>query len=307
MKNSAVKYLIGGDGYIDDFKVREINRKITKYFSSFVNDEASLITSLLQNPFGKNKDLQKIKKNFGGVAYENMLVLNRLFDLDPYFKDNFQKHKKMIILFLINTSYIFHHKDDKFEVFKLFSKKRIAYAMDLLQKLDVFKLKEDFEDLFFSFLRPKKFCSYLDVFRKSKNTYFRFEERIRNMFEDTLNHEKIEYDTHFRLKNIYSLHKKIIKKGILPSQVLDVIGVRIIVDKKEDCYKVMACIIDKWPVMESKIKDYIAVPKANGYKSLHLTVLLDSNPVEIQIRTKKMHQTAQYGRASHRLYKKGMD
>ena len=94
------------------------------------------------------------------------------------------------------------------------------------------------------------------------------------------------------------------KKNLILSQILDTIGIRIIVNSIDECYKIMALIFKYSPSMPNKIKDYIAIPKENGYQSIHITTFHEGSPIEIQIRTLEMHRFAEYGRANHLNYKK---
>ena len=112
------------------------------------------------------------------------------------------------------------------------------------------------------------------------------------------------FHTDYRQKGLYSLSKKIVKKGGEIENVYDILALRIFTDNITDCYKVLGIIHSKWRPLPGRIKDYIAVPKPNGYKSIHTTVFTgDGAIVEVQIRTHEMHKQAEYGIASHLSYK----
>lgn len=133
------------------------------------------------------------------------------------------------------------------------------------------------------------------------------EKKVKKEIGDFLLNKKINTQIESRFKTIYSLHQKITKKNILFSQVLDVIGLRILVETDADCYRTMEGLILKWVIIKNKIKDYIAVPKSNGYQSIHLTIMYEDHPVEIQIRTYKMHWESLYGESAHGAYKEEQD
>ncbi len=108
----------------------------------------------------------------------------------------------------------------------------------------------------------------------------------------------------YRVKNLYSLWKKLANKEMDPDKVFDLLAVRVIVKSVEDCYRALGIIHKHWRPLPGRIKDYIAIPKTNGYRSLHTTIFRgDGGVIEIQIRTEEMHDEAQYGIASHLSYK----
>jgi (p)ppGpp synthase/HD superfamily hydrolase len=145
--------------------------------------------------------------------------------------------------------------------------------------------------------------SYFSLWKSSRKKVIEREKRIERVVKKLLSEAGIESEIQCRVKSVFSFYKKILKKNLLHSQITDNEGVRIIVKKKSDCYKAMSVIMWQWDVVENKIKDYIAIPKENGYQSLHLTIIHNGYPIEVQIRTEEMHYHAQYGIAAHRKYK----
>ncbi len=121
-----------------------------------------------------------------------------------------------------------------------------------------------------------------------------------------LHKNDIKAEIHYRLKDPCSALKKILRKTIALKELTDLIAFRIIVDKKEDCYKVLDIIYNIYSVNVEKSKNYIANPKDNGYRSLHVIVVVGiyERNIEIQIRSRKMHNTAESGTANHDEYKK---
>lgn len=106
-----------------------------------------------------------------------------------------------------------------------------------------------------------------------------------------------------RVKNLYSIYKKIVMKNKNIDEIYDIIAIRIMVKDITDCYRVLGIIHNLWRPLPHRIKDYIAVPKINGYRSLHTTIFcLNNHLTEIQIRTQEMHNEAEYGLAAHFNY-----
>jgi GTP pyrophosphokinase len=116
--------------------------------------------------------------------------------------------------------------------------------------------------------------------------------------------QNIKTSISYRAKHIYSLWRKLQRYDMDINKIYDLIAIRIIVDSTEECYRTLGVIHKNWRPIPGRIKDYIAVPKPNGYQSLHTTIFTgDGSTVEIQIRTQKMHDEAEFGIASHLMYK----
>lgn len=133
--------------------------------------------------------------------------------------------------------------------------------------------------------------------------------KIVNAIGDSLHESSIVENISYRLKDPASVLKKLLRKNIDFHQLTDLVALRIIVDKQEDCYKVLDIIHDLYPNSLEKYKDYIINPKHNGYSSLHIVIAVGtpSRNVEIQIRTNQMHDIAEFGTASHGEYKKSQE
>jgi len=175
----------------------------------------------------------------------------------------------------------------------------------LAYRLSIRKLSRELEDLSFPYIFPKEYDEAKELLKLKKNETLPKLEKFMRSLKKTLAEEGLtDAKTDFRQKGIYSLSKKINKKGGDIEKIYDILAIRIQVKDVSDCYKAFGIVHGKYRPLPGRIKDYIAFPKPNGYQSLHTTVFTgDGAIVEIQIRTPEMHQNAEYGIASHLIYK----
>jgi GTP pyrophosphokinase len=174
----------------------------------------------------------------------------------------------------------------------------------LANRLGVWQMKWEMEDLAFRFLEPdtyKKVAGLLDERRVQREAYV---EQLRSRLEAELGGQGIHASVHGRPKHIYSIVKKMRGKSLDFDQVFDVRALRVIVPDVRDCYAALSWVHQQFEPIVEEFDDYIAKPKANGYQSLH-TVVRDAagRPIEIQIRTQAMHEHAEHGVAAHWAYK----
>lgn len=176
----------------------------------------------------------------------------------------------------------------------------------LANRLGIWQMKWELEDLGFEFTNPEKFreiSSSLDQRRASREEEM---EKIKQRLEGVLSRAGIQADISARPKHIYSIYKKMSRKGVPMDMVYDVRGVRVLVPDIPACYTAMGYIHSNWRPIPGEFDDYIAAPKDNFYQSLHTAVIFDDGKnLEIQIRTTEMHQNAEYGIAAHWRYKEG--
>jgi GTP pyrophosphokinase len=166
-------------------------------------------------------------------------------------------------------------------------------------------VRKELEDLAFKYAYPKEFAEATALLSgKSKETEERLDTMIRALKKEMAKDEITTFETDSRVKGLWSLWQKLKRKGGDIEKVYDIAAIRIVVDSVADCYRVLGIVNNLWQPLPNKIKDYIAFPKPNGYKSLHTTVFAgDGGIVEVQIRTREMHQAAQFGIAAHVMYK----
>ncbi|MBR3720038.1 MAG: bifunctional (p)ppGpp synthetase/guanosine-3',5'-bis(diphosphate) 3'-pyrophosphohydrolase, partial [Firmicutes bacterium] len=174
-------------------------------------------------------------------------------------------------------------------------------------RLGIYAFKFEMEDICFKNLEPEAY-EKLDQEMHARQVRRQgvIDEVIREI-NKVLKDTGIEYEIYGRQKHYYSIYKKMQYQHKQLDEIFDLTAVRIIVDTVRDCYGVLGAVHTMWTPIPGRFKDYIAMPKPNRYQSLHTTVIGKSgNPFEIQIRTKEMHQVAEYGIAAHWKYKEGI-
>ena len=176
----------------------------------------------------------------------------------------------------------------------------------LAERLGIWQIKWELEDLAFKALEPERFrelAKLLDTRRKGRETFI---DRSIAELTPRLEAASISADLQGRPKHIYSIWKKMERKGAEFGEIYDVYAIRILVEEVRDCYAALGIVHSLWRPIPGQFDDYIAVPKNNLYQSLHTAVIaLDGKPLEIQIRTQAMHQVSEVGIAAHWRYKEG--
>jgi GTP pyrophosphokinase len=176
----------------------------------------------------------------------------------------------------------------------------------IANRLGIGQLKWELEDLSFRYLEPstyKRIAKYLEETRDSREQFI---HDVVDVLKDMLEETGIKAQVYGRPKHIYSIWKKMTSKQRDFHELFDVRAIRIVVDSIADCYAVLGLVHGKWRHIEKEFDDYIANPKENGYQSLHTAVVgPGGKPIEVQIRTHKMHEFAEHGIAAHWRYKEG--
>ena len=185
----------------------------------------------------------------------------------------------------------------------------VVYA-PIAHRLGISRLKNHLEDLSFKYIYPEDYAA-IDTYIQSnaQNLQFKLNTFIQkvNMYMVQNGFDEDEFDVFGRVKHYYSIYMKMQRKGVGIEEVLDLLAVRIIVREPIECYKVLGLMHLGFTPLISRFKDYIAVPKENGYKTIHTTLFSEEGILEAQIRTQQMHQLAEYGVAAHWKYKGGND
>jgi len=169
----------------------------------------------------------------------------------------------------------------------------------MADRLGMGRVRMQIEELAFSYLDPTEFKKLQNAIRKRLGKSTRKLGGVRDEVDKALKKENIKFEINGRVKSIYSLHKKLQKVEGNFEDIYDLIALRVVVETKEDCYRVLGILHALYQPMIARIKDYIAVPKPNGYQSLHTTVITPSKQiVEFQVRTYEMHEFAERGLAA---------
>jgi GTP pyrophosphokinase len=184
------------------------------------------------------------------------------------------------------------------------AKETLEVLAPLAHRLGMATVKWELEDLAFAILQPKKFNEIVRLVANRAPSRENYLSAVIEELDKHLGDAKIKCTVEGRQKRYYSIHQKMIVRGRDFDDIHDLVGVRLMVDDVRDCYAAMGVVHAMWQPMPGRFKDYIAQPRFGVYQSLHTTVIgPDGKPLEVQIRTHEMHNTAEYGIAAHWRYK----
>jgi len=184
------------------------------------------------------------------------------------------------------------------------AKETMEIYSPLADRMGMNRIRDELEDLSFDILNPEARKLIKDRLDKIKDNNLINYNSVLSEFENLLKENNINFEIFSREKTPFSIWRKIQKKRTSLEQITDIIGFRIILDDVESCYKTLGFFHSKWNCIPGKFKDYISSPKINKYKSIHTAIIgPNKRPIEIQLRTKQMHEFAQRGIASHWKYK----
>jgi len=178
----------------------------------------------------------------------------------------------------------------------------------LAHRLGISWLKSELEDQALRFLHPEVYYQLKRSVAKKRAERERYTKEVVAILSRRLTEAGIEAEVNGRPKHFYSIYQKMQAQNLLYDQIYDLIAFRVIVDSVGECYEALGVVHAHWKPVPGRFKDYIALPKPNGYQSLHTTVIGPwGERIEIQIRTREMHRVAEYGIAAHWRYKQGAD
>lgn len=279
---------------------------------------AGLLHDVLEDELVSKEDLQK---EFGE---EITFLVRGVTKLRKYRYKGVERHAESLRQFLIATSkdarvliIRFADRLHKMRVLRHESpEKQKSVALDTLEiyaplanRFGMGQIKGELEDLAFPYVYPKEFDETKKLLKQRSEEHQKYLEKVRRTLQKKLAEYGIKpIQTDYRVKHIYSLYKKLLRYDKDIEKIYDIAALRVIMPTEADCYKVLGIVHELWNPLPGRIKDYIAVPKPNGYQSLHTTIFTgDGGIVEIQIRTLEMHNEAEYGIASHLGYKEGVE
>ena len=175
-------------------------------------------------------------------------------------------------------------------------------------RLGISKIKVELDDLSLKYLKPDVYYDLVEKVALRKSAREEFVNAIVKQVKKHMEDANIKAQVDGRVKHFFSIYKKMVNQDKTIDQIYDLFAVRIIVDTVKDCYAALGVIHEMYKPIPGRFKDYIAMPKANMYQSLHTTLIgPNGQPFEIQIRTFEMHKTAEYGIAAHWKYKETSD
>ncbi len=270
---------------VEDTEVTEedIEKEFGKEIAFLVNGVTKLGTLKYQ---GRKRHVESLRKFFIAIAEDFRVVAIKLCDR------------------LHNVQTLEYVRKEK--------QKRIALETieiygPLAFRLGMSKLAGKLQDYAFPFAYPEEAKMVDELLKKRKKSDERYLEKVWRILKVELAEHGIkDAEIHSRVKGKYSLWKKLLRKNMDIDRIYDIVALRVIVPQVEDAYRVLGIIHSRWRPLPGRIKDYIALPKINGYQSIHTTIFTgDGGIAEIQIRTYDMHEYAEYGPAAHSLYKQG--
>lgn len=271
---------------LEDTKVQET--EMQQMFGSDITDLVKGVTKLGTLKYrGHERHVESLRKFFVAMANDLRVVIIKFADR------------------LHNLRTLQHLREDK--------QKRIAiesievYA-PLANRLGIGKMKGDLEDAAFPFAYPKEYALVQEIIKEKAELHLKSLKEVRGELEKQFAKNNIHAEISDRMKHKYSLYKKLLKYHMDIDKIYDMVALRIVLNTVEDCYRILGMIHAIWKPLPGRIKDYIALPKPNGYQSIHTTIFTGlGGIVEIQIRTKEMHEEADYGIAAHFAYKENVE
>ena len=288
-------------------------------------DDDTLVAAILHDAVHDSElKLEQIQKEFGIAVRELVEGVNRM-DIIREYQENAQDSghaqaeglRKMLLamvddirVVLIKMAIRLHSmrclRDENAELQKSFAQETLSVFAPLANRLGIWQLKWELEDLSFRYINPdtyKKIASQLAEKRTDREAFL---STVVSQLGRALEANGIVVEVTSRPKHIYSIWKKMQRKSLDFHNIFDVRAVRILVNEVADCYAALGVVHGLWQHIPHEFDDYIANPKQNLYRSLHTAVVgEDGKPVEIQVRTHEMHQHSEFGVAAHWRYKEG--
>ncbi len=284
-------------------------------------DIETILAGLLHNITLFNElDEGFIKDNFGLNVLELILSIKKITGLNlrcETLKEADSK-RKMVFALVDDIRVIFIKLADRLDFIRIaqnfepsFQKElasEVVYIWTpLANRLGMSNLKIELEDLSLKYLNPDVFAQLKQLVSRKREDREVYLEKVQKELYKAASRLNLDIVIHTRAKHFYSIYQKMRKKNRTAEELLDLFAVRILCKNEADCYTMIGLVHSLWKPLDGRFKDFIANPKSNGYQSIHTTVIKEDSPLEIQIRTHQMHSVAEFGVASHWLYKKGLN
>lgn len=263
---------------------------ITREFGSEVALLVDGVTKLGQLSYSKDKlevQAENLRKMFLAMAKDIRVIIIKLAD---------RLHNMRTLEFMTPEK----QKEKARETMDIYA--------PIAQRLGISKIKIELDDLSLKYSNPEVYYQLVRDLNERKTKREEFVQQIVAEVSKHMENANIKAKVYGRVKHFFSIYKKMVNQNKTLDQIYDLFAVRIIVDTVKDCYAALGVIHEMYTPVPGRFKDYIAMPKANMYQSLHTTLIGPSGqPFEIQIRTEEMHKTAEYGIAAHWKYKESGD
>ena len=275
---------------------------------------AALLHDVVEDTDATTED---IEKEFGEEVYEMVAGVTKLSNIafDSVEEQQVEDYRKMFLAMGKDIRVIIIKLADRLHNLRtlkyLKRDRQIANAKEtmdlyapLANRLGLYSLKWELEDLAFKYLYPDEYHELVEGINKKREERLKFIEKIMNDIKITLKKQRIDAEVTGRAKHLYSIYRKMKRDNKTLDQIYDLFALRILVNSVKDCYAALGVVHELYSPMPGRFKDYIAVPKPNMYQSIHTTLLGEKGtPFEVQIRTWEMHRIAEYGIAAHWAYK----
>ncbi len=279
-------------------------------------DEATVIAGLLHDvPEDTNISLNDIQRNFGLEVANLVDGVTKLGKLRYQGVDRYAENlRKMFISMAEDVRVLFIKFIDRIHNLTTLSilppdkQKRIAseslqiYAQ-IAHRLGIREIRTEMEDLAFSYLLPTEYVETKKLFEERMPLANKNVSEAAEQLQEHLKKEKVPFiSIQSRVKHLFALYQKLQRREI--DRIYDIVALRVITKTEGDCYRTLGSIHGLWRPFPDRLKDFIAIPKPNGYQSIHTTVFMpNGSPLECQIRTEEMHENAEFGIAAHFIYK----
>lgn len=281
-------------------------------------DADSIICGLLHSVHQLNVTQDKIDAEFGENVSKIIGTTNKILNLPINSKRLHQSDaiRKMffamsddvrIILITLadRLDRIRNLKNFSHDYQKVIAEACIEIWAPLADRLGMQKEKNELEDLSLKYTNPAVFQQIKAIVSQKQDERSQYLTNAVTSIQKQAVKAGLDIQIQSRAKHFYSIYQKMRKRNKEASELFDLFALRILCNTPTECYTLIGIVHGLWKPLDGRFKDYIAMPKANGYQSLHTTVMCQDKPLEIQIRTHQMHETAEHGVASHWLYKKG--
>ena len=295
---------------------------VMKIVEDWGMDEDTIIAAVLHDTVeDTDVTLEDIKNEFGeNVAFlvDGVTKLSNIHsgirDIDTYLPETKDNLLRLLIAMGSDIRVLIIKLADRLhnlrtlsalppEKQKKIAKESLEVFAPLADRLNMGRLRVEMADISFSYVDPKRFRELQNIIEEYNTSAQAVLKKVKKEVSEALGREKIKFTIDGRVKSVYSLHKKLAKHNQNMGEIYDLTALRVIVTDITDCYLALGVIHSLYTPMSGRIKDYIAVPKQNGYQSLHTTVITkDKRIIEFQIRTREMHEYAERGLAASFYY-----